>query len=38
MELSADLIARQPVCLMDEPTFSDEINTVDNLYRISEPR
>ena len=38
MQLSADLIARQPVCLMDEPTFSDEINTVDNLYRIFEPR
>ena len=34
MQISTDLIARQPVRLMDEPTCSDEIYTVDYLYRI----
>ena len=34
MQISTDSIARQPVRLMDEPTCSDEIYTVDYLYRI----
>ena len=38
MQISTDLIARQPVRLMDEPTYSDGTNTIDNLYRIPVPR
>ena len=38
MQISTDLIARQPVRLMDEPTCSDGTNTIHNLYRIPVPR
>ena len=38
MQISTDLIARQPVRLMDEPTCSDGINTIHNLYRVPVPR